>query len=152
MVRAARAPALLHHGCPKKWVRSPAGWALANVWYDKYPGVPPRGSPLETLFIYVHVARKEAELLATQTLVRCQFALLSKTPEGAKSAYEAYQNYAGVMFPMLERAANTTVDDHTRLMEHVKYPMRIDVQAIRYMQAEQAKQKGLRKFQLKENR
>ena len=131
-------------------MRSPAGWALANMWYDQYPGVPPRGSPLETLFLFVMIGRQEAELLATRTLVRGQFALLSKSPESAKAAYEAYQTYSDSMFPFLERAANTTITDHERLMEHVRHPMRIDMQAFRREQAAQAKQKGLRKFKLKE--
>jgi hypothetical protein len=116
------------------------------MWYDKYPGVPPRGSPLETLFLLVHLGRKEAELLATRSLVRGQFASLAKSPEAAKSAYEAYQSYADAMFPFLEQAANTTTSDHTRLMEHIKYPMQINTQAIRRERAEEAKAKGLLKF------
>jgi hypothetical protein len=123
---------------------------LANVWYDKYPGVPPRGSPLETLFVWVHIQRKEAELLATRSLVRGQFAMLAKSPESAKAAYEAYQTYTDAMFPFLEQAANTTTDDHTRLMEHVKYPMQIDIRAIRQEHAKEAKAKGLRKFKVGE--
>jgi hypothetical protein len=118
------------------------------MWYDKYPGAPPRGSPLETVFLLVHIARKEAELLATRTLVRGQFALLSKSPEGAKAAYEAYQSYSDAMFPFLEHAKDTTTDDHARLMEHVKRPVEIDVQSIRHQRAEHDKQKGLRRFRL----
>jgi hypothetical protein len=152
VVRAEGARALRHDGSPKKWLKSPAGWALANVWYDKYPGVPTRGSPLETLFLFVSIQRKEAELLATRSLVRGQFAVLAKSPETAKSAYDAYQAYADAMFPFLEQAANTTTDDHSRLMEHVKYPMQIDIQAIRQEHAKEARAKGLKKFKLGEKR
>src|SRR4051812_29402684 len=118
------------------------------MWYDRYPGVPPRGSPLETLFLHVFIGRKESELLATRTLVRGQFAGLAKSPESVKAAFDAYQAYSDAMFPFLERAANTTTDDNTRLLEHVKYPMRINVQSIRKDKADAAKAKGLRKFKV----
>lgn len=98
----------------------------------------------------MHIARKESELLATRTLVRGQFAQIAQSPESARAAYEAYQAYSDAMFPFLERAANTTVTDHQRLMEHVKYPVQIDVQTIRREQAAEARQKGLRKFKLKD--
>lgn len=118
------------------------------MWYDKYPGVPPRGSPLETLFLLVHVSRKESELLATRSLVRGQFALLSKSAEAAKSAFEAYQLYADAMFPFLERAVNTTTADNARLMEHVRFPMQINMLSIRQERAAEAKAQGLRRFKL----
>lgn len=119
------------------------------MWYDKYPGTPARGSPLEALFIHVHIQRKESELLATRSLVRGQWAVLAKSPESAKAAFESYQAYADAMFPFLERAANTTTDDHARLLEHVKRPMQIDVHSIRHERAAEAKAKGLRKFKLR---
>lgn len=110
--------------------------------------MPPRGSPLETLFVFVAIQRKEAELLATRSLVRGQFALLAKSPDAAKAALEAYQNYADTMFPFLERAANTSVDDHQRLLDHVRSPMSIDVRLIRHQNAMKARAAGLRKFQV----
>lgn len=117
------------------------------MWYDKYPGVPPRGSPLETLFVLVHISRKEAELLATRSMVRGQFAILAKSPDAAKSAFEAYQMYADAMFPFLEQASNITAkSDYERLMEHVKYPMEIDLRSIRQARAADARLKGLRRF------
>ncbi len=121
---------------------------MANVWYDTYEGTPQRGSPLETLFILVFLGRKEAELLATRSLVRAQFALLTKSQDTAKAAFEAYQTYADAMFPFLERAAATTVDDHSRLLEHVKRPLQIDMQSVRHQRAVEAKAKGLRKFKV----
>lgn len=118
------------------------------MWYAKYPGVPPRGSPLETLFLLVHLGQKEAELLATRTLVRGQFASLAKSPESAQAAFDAYQSYADSMFPFLEQAANTTTTDHMRLMEHIKSPMEIDIRSIRKERAQEDKARGLRKFQV----
>ena len=67
----------------------------------------------------MHIQRKESELLATRSLVRGQWALLAKSPEAAKAAFESYQTYADAMFPFLERAANTTTDDNARLLEAV---------------------------------
>jgi hypothetical protein len=141
---------LRDHGAPKKWLKSPAGWALANVWYDRYLGVPPRGSPLETLFLFVYLQRKETELLETRTIVRGQWALLTKDPAAAKASFEAYQAYSEAMFPFLEQAANTTVTDQARLLEHVRYPIEINVASIRQAKQAQARTKSLRKFQAKE--
>lgn len=117
------------------------------MWYDKYPGVPPRGSPLEAVFLLMHIHRREAELLATRSMVHAQWALLSKSEEWAKKAFEAYQTYAESMFPFLERAANTTTTDQARLLELVKYPMRIDVASVEKQRAQKAKALGLKKFQ-----
>ena len=118
------------------------------MWYDKYPGVPKRGSPLETLFVLIHVARRDAELLATSSMVRAQFALLTRSSETAKSAIEAFQNYADTMMPFLDKARNTSVDDHRRLLDHVRSPMRIDMQSIRHERQQVARQKGIDKFRL----
>src|SRR3954462_7213873 len=100
------------------------------MWYDQYPGVPKRNSPLETLFILVHVARRDAEFLATSAQVRMQLALVTKKPETAQKAIEAFQNYTDAMLPFLENATNTTTTDHHRLMEHIKRPMEINMQSI----------------------
>lgn len=118
------------------------------MWYDRYPGVPPRGSQLETLFLFVFIQRKESELLETRALVRGQWATLVKSPEAAKASFEAYQNYAEAMFPFLEAAANTSTTDQQRLLQHVLHPMQIDVSSLRHERAEAARAKGLRKFRL----
>jgi len=120
------------------------------MWYDKYPGAPPRGSPLETLFLLVHISRKEAELLSTRAMVRGQMAIMAKSTEAAKSAFDAYQLYADAMFPFLEKASNITAkSDYEQLMEHVKYPMQIDLQSVRQQRAVEARAKGLRRFATK---
>ncbi len=120
------------------------------MWYDKYPGTPPRGSPLETLFLLVHIGRKEADMLATRALVRGQLAVMAKSTDAAKSAFDAYQLYADAMFPFLEKAANITAkSDYEQLMEHVRYPMAIDLQSVRQQRAMEARAKGLRRFAMK---
>jgi hypothetical protein len=117
------------------------------MWFDKYPGVPPRGSPLETVFLLVHLGRKEAEMLSTRALVRGQFAAMARSESSAKTAYEAYVAYEEAMFPFIEQATNTFNQDHQRLMEHVAHPMQIDVASIMKERAHADRLKGLRKFQ-----
>lgn len=100
----------------------------------------------------VFVQRKEAELLATRSLVRSQWALLAKSPEAAKASFEAYGAYADSMFPFLERAGLTTVDDNARLLEHVKHPIEIDVAGLKQQRAAEARARGLRKFKARSER
>lgn len=133
-------------------MKSPSGWALASMWYDKYPGVPPRGSPLETVFLLVHLQRQEVALMAQRTQVRGQLALLAKSPESAKAALEAYENYCDALFPFLNKATESLGEDKKRLLEHVKYPLRIDIGALQHEMGAKAKAKGLAKFRLKEKK
>lgn len=101
---------------------TPVGWALSNMWYDKYNGLPPRGSPLESLFLFVFLQRQEAQLLATRAIVQ------STIPEGAaaKPAIAAFQKYCDTMFPAIKSAAAET-DMHARLREFIKHPAKIDL-------------------------
>lgn len=120
------------------------------MWFDKYPSVPPRGSPLETVFVHVTVQRKDAELLSTRALVRSQWALLAKSPDAAKASFEAYEAYAESMFPFLEKAQGlATMDDNQKLLEHVKHPMQIDIQAIKRERAADTRARALQKFKMR---
>lgn len=113
----------VHHGGRKKWLKSPGGWGLANIWFDKYPGVPRRGSPLETVFILLHLQRTQQQLLATRALVQ------STLPAGkaADPAIRAFEMYCDTMLPFLEKAAETEQDDARKFLEEfVKHPVRID--------------------------
>lgn len=126
-------------------MKTPAGWALANMWYDKYDGLPPRGSPLESLFLLVYLQRQEADLLATRALVQ------STLPEGqaAKPAIEAFQKFVDRMFPFIESASKESAD-HERLRDFVKQPVRIDLRPVYAAQAESAKRNAaLRHSRLK---
>jgi len=104
------------------------------MWYDKYPGLPPRGSPLESLFLLVFLQRTESELLSTRALVQ------TSMPEGsaAKPAIEAYQKYVDKMFPFIESASKES-EIHERLREFVKYKAKIDLRPIMAAQAETAR-------------
>lgn len=116
------------------------------MWYDKYPGVPLRGSPLETLFVLVALQRRESELLATKALV---LSSLAEGNEEAKNAVSSFKSYCDTMFPFLKLATeNDKAQDMARLLEHVKHPIRIDIQAIKRERAEQAQTKALAKYRV----
>ena len=76
------------------------GWALANVWYDKYDGPPPTNSPLESVFMLLTLRRMEAEALSTRALLTA--ALIG--PEAkADPAVKAYEEYADKVLPRLRK-------------------------------------------------
>lgn len=108
------------------------------MWYDKYTGLPPRGTPLESLFLLVYLQRQESNLLATRALVQ------STLPEGkaAKPAIEAFQKYVDRMFPFIESASKETAD-HERLREFVKHPVKIDLKPVFAAQAESARKSAV---------
>lgn len=109
---------------------------MANVWFDKYPTVPRRGSPLETVFVLVHLQRTQQQLLATRALVQ------STLPAGkaADPAIQAFEMYCDTMMPFLEKAANIEEDEARKfLKEFVKHPIRIDKRDIYKKQIEMLK-------------
>ncbi len=118
------------------------------MWYDKFPGRPPRGSLMESLFTLIYLGRQEAELLATRALVQVS---MPEMREAQDPAIEAFQKYCDRMFPFLERATNQDKEEaRKRLMEFVKRPARIKLKPIWKMQAQHAKRMAtLKKFALK---
>jgi hypothetical protein len=115
------------------------------MWYDKYPSLPPGGSPLESLFLLVFLQRQEANLLSTRALVQ------STLPEGkaAQPAIEAYQKYVDRMFPFIESASKES-EMHTKLREFVKQKAVIDLRPIMAAQAQTARNNAvLRQSKLK---
>lgn len=117
-------------------MKTPVGWAMSGMWYDRFQGLPPRGSLLESIFLLVFLSRQEAHLLATRAIVQ------STLPEGgaAKPAIEAYQKYCDRMFPHIERAGDVEKEDqHKRLAEFVKTRASIALAPILKAQADQHK-------------
>lgn len=125
------------------------GWALANMWYDKFHGLPPRGSPLETIFLMVMVQRRSAQLLETRALVQ-SIVGLHESKKTQDPAIEAFEQYCAKMFPVLTRALDSDKEKaRTRLSEFVKYRAKIAMHPIYKQQAEHAKKMAtLKRFKL----
>ena len=130
------------------------GWGYANMWYDKYPGVPPRGSLLETVFVLVGIQRRQAELLSTRALVQAIVGLHALSPnpkETMHPAIEAFQLYADKMFPFLDKATTAEKTDQHKALEHfTKAPLRISTKDIYKQKVEHARRNAaLRSTKLK---
>lgn len=128
-------------------MKTPVGWAMSGMWYDRFSGLPPRGSLLESLFLLVFLSRQEAHLLATRAIVQ------STLPEGkaATPAIEAYQKYCDRMFPYIERAGDMDKEDQRkRLAEFVKKRASISLAPVLKAQADQQKKiSAMRQFRIK---
>lgn len=119
------------------------------MWYDKFDGLPPRGSPLETIFVMVRLERQQAQLLETRALIQSVVGL-HESKKTQDPAIEAFQEYCNKMFPFLDRALNTEKEEaHRRLMDFVKAPAKIALHPIYKQQAEHAKHMAtLKRFKL----
>ena len=116
------------------------GWALGNMWYDKYQGPPPVKTPLESLFMLVALRRMEANLLSTRALVHA-----SLTPEShIKPAVKAYTEYADVMMPFLATAQDLDRQKaREALLKFVKVRAKIDAKYIYKKQAQKLAERGI---------
>jgi hypothetical protein len=128
-------------------MKTSVGWALSGMWYDRFQGLPPRGSLLESIFLLVFLSRQEAHLLATRAIVQ------STLPEGsaAKPAIEAYQKYCDRMFPHIERAGDMDKEQQReRLAAFVKKKATISLAPVLKAQADQQKKiAAFKQFRLK---
>lgn len=114
------------------------GWAKANLVYDKYDGIPPDGSPLETVMLLVWVERQQASLLATRALVQA-----SVSKEDSKDAIKAFEEYCKRMFPFYENATKVDYEEEKKaLAELVKHPVRIDLAKVYAGQARELQQRA----------
>lgn len=121
---------------------------MGNMWYDQYQGIPPSGSALESLLLYVCIDRRQSELLANRALVQSIIPL----HEGkVDAAIEAYQRYFDAVYPFIGRAGDHEKEDaRKRLLELVKHPLRIPLRPIWRAKAEKAKRlASIKQFQLK---
>lgn len=125
------------------------GWGLANMWYDKFDGLPPRGSPLETIFVMVRLERQQAQLLETRAMIQSVVGL-HESKKTQDPAIAAFQEYCNKMFPFLDRALNTEKEEAVaRLNDFVKAPAKIALHPIYKQQAEHAKKMAtLKRFRL----
>lgn len=117
------------------------------MWYDKYPGIPPRGSPLEAVFTRIYVQRQQVELMGTRAMV---LSSLADNTAATRKAVEGFQEFCDSIFPFFEKAAELDKErDIKRLMEHVAKPMRIDIGSIKAERAAAARAKAHNKFKLR---
>lgn len=90
--------------------------------YDKYPGVPPRGSPLESILVVVANRRQDAMARGVTALI------LGKDSE--KSA-DAFQDFLSSMFPYLQDVEDQQKDEAKEaLMDLVGKKIQIDTSQI----------------------
>jgi len=111
------------------------GWALGNVWYDKYEGPPSPNTPLESLFMLIALRRMEADLLSTRALVHAAM----MTPESkADPTIKAFQEYADKALPFLAGAQDLERQkERDTLLAFTKLRARINKKEIYKKQAEQ---------------
>jgi hypothetical protein len=119
------------------------------MWYDKFDGLPPRGSPLETIFVMVRLERQQAQLLETRAMIQSVVGL-HESKKTQDPAIAAFQEYCNKMFPFLDRALNTEKEEAVaRLNDFVKAPAKIALHPIYKQQAEHAKKMAtLKRFRL----
>jgi hypothetical protein len=124
-------------------VRSPIGWIVSGYLYDRYEGLPPTGSPWETVFLIVYRERQRAEVLSVKAQVQSLILILQQlgaSSGGAKPAIQAYEAYTDQMLPVEQNAEIS--DDHKRLRDFVKYKGKIDTRSILQTRVAQGKQKA----------
>lgn len=71
-----------------KWLKTPLGWARANLYYDKLSKLPSIGSLQETVCLVVQRHRQVASMLDSRARIQA-----SVDPEGGLKAYKDYMNY-----------------------------------------------------------
>lgn len=84
-------------------MKTPLGWARANIVYDKLQGPPEPGSVMEALCLMVQARRELKELYSMRTVV--QAVMLGQHPENqdtGEAVKEAYELYKGSLMPFLE--------------------------------------------------
>lgn len=129
-------------------MRTPGGWAMSHMLYDKLPSAPPSGSPLESLFMLVYLERANSALLAHRALIQAVLPLSKNEQDPAIKAYEAYCDH---LFPFIERASNKNVEDEEtkkRLEEFTKHPSKIDLRPIYKARMQDAMQRSQKRFKV----
>lgn len=120
------------------------------MWYDKFAGVPPRGSLLETIFVLVYLHRQNASMLSTRAVVQSLVGL-HENRATQDPAVQAFEDYCNKMFPFLDKAMDTEKEASIkRLVEFTKHPAKIALSPVYKQQAEHAKRMAtLRRFKLR---
>jgi hypothetical protein len=123
---------------------------VANMWYDKFVGLPPRGSLLESIMVLVRVERQRAQMMETRAIVQ-SIVGLHESKKTQDPAVQAFQEYCAKMEPQLDGIVKgekqAAID---ALKEFVKRPAKIDLHPIYKQRAEHAKRMAtVKRFRLK---
>lgn len=120
------------------------------MWYDKFSGLPPHGSPLETVFVIVRLDQQQTEILQTRAMLQSIVGLHEST-KTQDPAITAFQEYCAKMLPFIEQAKDKEANQmKDRLEKLVQSPINLNVREILATRAEGVKQKVLAKqFKIK---
>lgn len=128
-------------------MRTPGGWAMAHMLYDKVNVLPPPGSVLDTVFLLVRLERSKASLLEQRAVIQ---GLIANNPNNTNNAtIKAFEAYAEAMLPFLERAKSNDLDDAKKqLAEFVKAPAKIDLKPVVAARHAEARRKASKTFRV----
>ena len=98
------------HGHSGKWLKTPVGWARANIWYEKLGAPPTPGTWQEALSILVWVGRQEQQVAATRAVAQASI------KDTEKEARKAFENYLGAMFPYREKVEQKAKENQQELL------------------------------------
>lgn len=122
---------------------------MANMIYDKFAGLPPRGSLLETVFVITMAQRRQAQLMETRAIVQSLLGL-HESKKTQDPAIEAFEQYCAKIFPVMSRAMDADKERAiTRLQDFVKFRAKISKYEVYKQQAAHYKQMAnLKRFKL----
>lgn len=124
-------------------MKSPAGSLISSYLYERYQGLPPSGSPLETVFLIVQREKQRADVLAVKAQAQSLILILQQLGASAavsKPAVAAFDAYVEQVLP-IEKPTDGISDEHKKLREFVKAPAKINTQHIAEQRLAVAKQK-----------
>ena len=124
-------------------MKSPTGSLISSYLYDRYPGLPPPGSHLETVFLLVHRERQRTDVLSVKAHVQSLILILQQLGASAavsKPALAAFEAYTAQVLPV-EKQTDGMSEEHRKLHDFVKHPARIDPHALLTQRIETAKAK-----------
>lgn len=98
----------------RSWLKSPTGWARANLVYNTLKAPPTPNTPLELICIYVFHARQRAEYLRTLLLTPSP-----GTEDAAKAKGELVRSLSAEMFPYQEQVSTQESRNVVEIMERI---------------------------------
>lgn len=98
-------------------MKTPVGWARANMLYDLAQTPPEQGSLLESLFLVLTKRRQEQQFLALRVLVE---ATLAPHLEGKSKISETFSDFVDAMFPYLEGEKDSSTSTENLMQAALK--------------------------------